>query len=48
MLRLILTLFPHLKQNVLLSLLIAMLIGVLKLAPQFVTGLSSLFSNSGV
>jgi hypothetical protein len=46
--RLILTLFLHLEQNVLLSLLIAMLIGDLRLAPPFVMGLSFLSSNSGV
>ncbi len=48
MLRLILTLFPHLEQNVLLSRRIAMLIGDLRSAPLFVRGPSFLSSNSGV
>ncbi len=46
--RLILTLFLHLEQKVHLSLLIVMLIGDLRLAPPFMTGLSFLSSNSGV
>jgi len=46
--KLIMTLFLHLEQNVLLSLLIAMLIGDLRLAPPFMMGLSFLSSNSGV
>ncbi len=46
--RLTLTLLLHLEQKVHLSFLIAMLIGDIRLAPPFVTGLSFLSSNSGV